>query len=393
MDAGIPLPIPHAAGAAVALFLLAVVPLVGRIFLAWLPPGRPGGHAPRELPATWAASFLVGLVWFLAVGEIAPGEAWAAAAFGIPTLALAARILTSPAGLVPRHEPVPLRAAGAARATIGVLVLATGAWTARRFGSDTGLLLALSTCAAVVLAHEALALARVQPWLRAATLAAVAAAIALLPHRAGAHEAYATIGACGIAAGIAGWIRRGDQRALAIASFGSAFLVLCRSGDSAFAMVLAVGVAAVIGTAKPSRLQALAWLAGGLVASVAVLHIGGRMSARTYISRTPAAATVELALALLVVFAAAATYRLRIRRTTPAWNPSGAPESREASVLGYAAIAAIALTHALSCRGFDDPLEDSGYPINSPVSASGLVLLVIAVAIPLARTLDRTRTA
>ncbi len=394
MDAGVPLPIPRDIGAGVeaAAFVLAVVPIVGRIFLAWLPPGLPGRHAPRDLPATWAASCLLGLVWFHALRELAPGPAWPYAAFGIPALALVAQLLMAPAGLVPRHEPVLPRTPTLARVAIVAAVLAAGALSGLDVGSGVDVLLVVAGLAAAILAHEALVLARVQPWIRAAALAAIAAAIALLPHDGQRHEAYATLGACAIAAGLVGWFRRGDRRALAIAGLGVAFLVLSRSGIGAAALVLVVPIAAVIGTAKPSRVRAFAWLAGSLAASIAVLHAGGRMVPSTQVWRTRAAVGVELALTALVVCALCATYLLRIRRETPAWNPSGAAESREARVLGIAALTAIAWTHVVSCR-LSDPVEDGGYPIHSPASVSCWILLVIAVAIPLARTLDRTRSA
>ncbi len=392
LDAGVPLPVPREIGAGLeaAAFLLAGVPIVGRIFLAWLPPGLPGRHAPRDLPATWAASILVGLVWFHALRELVPGAAWPYAAFGIPALALVARLLTAPAGLVPRHEPVPLRSQALERAVVVGAVIAAGAWSGRDVGAGVHVMLAVAGLAAAILAHEALALARVQPSIRAGAMTAVAAAIALLPHREGGHEAYATLGACAIAAGLVGWIRRGDRRALAIAGLGIAFLILSRNEMSAVGLVLAVPIAAVLGTAKRSRLRAFAWLAGNLVASVAVLHAGGRITPNLDVSRTQLATGVEIALAVLLVCALSATYTLRIRRETPTSNPSGAPESREARVLGIAALAAVALAHMGSCRP-SDPLDHSGYPILSPASASCWILLLIAVAVPLARTLERTR--
>jgi len=380
---------PPAVSPAMLVVLGILTAVVGRIFLACLPAGLPGRHAPRDWPATWAASHLVGLTWFLAIGELAEGSAWISVAFGVPLIALAVLLLTSPAGLVPRHEPIPLRGGLVVRATIVVTVLATGVWSARGIGSEGSVYLAFTTCAAAILAHEALALARVQPWVRAAALAAICAGLAFLPHSGGPNEWWAVIGAGGIAAGIIGWIRRGDRRALAIAGIGLAFLPLSDSGAPVTGLLIVVPIATVIGTAKPSRLRALAWLLGGSIAGTVVIGIGDRGTAPAYVSRTALGVGVELALVGLVVFTLCTTYVLRKRRASPAWNASGAPESREARVLGYSAITAVLITEWLSGRV---NFEHLGYENSSPFTVSAWILLLIAVAIPLARTLERTRT-
>jgi len=382
---------PPAVSAANLVVLGILTAIVGRIFLACLPAGLPGRHAPRDLPATWAASHLVGLTWFLAIGELAEGSAWISVAFGVPLLALAVLLLTSPAGLVPRHEPIPLRGGLVVRATIVVTVLATGTWSVLGIGSKGSVYLAFTTCAAAILAHEALALARVQPWVRAATLAAICAGLAFLPHSGGPDEWWAVIGAGGIAAGIVGWIRRGDRRALAIAGIGLAFLPLSDSGAPMAGLLLVVPVATIIATARPSRARVLTWLLGGAIAGTAVLDFGGRLLPPVYVSRTALGVGVELVLVGLVVFTLCTTYVLRKRRVSPTWNVSGAPESREARVLGYSAITAILITEWMSWHAADD-FAHFGYENSSPFTASAWILLLIAVAIPLARTLERTRT-
>jgi hypothetical protein len=92
-----------------ALVYVALFLLVGRVVLSWLPPGRLGGHALRDLPATLAASF----VSYWALTHVASGLARLAGlpptafrAF-LPLVAAAAllRWLTLPAAFVPTPPP------------------------------------------------------------------------------------------------------------------------------------------------------------------------------------------------------------------------------------------------------------------------------------------------
>ncbi len=79
-----------------ALLLLLAIALGGRVVLSLLPPGRPGYHEPRELPLTWAASHLLGLVVLAGGGGVVTFAAFAAVA--------SVRFATLPGALVPRHE-------------------------------------------------------------------------------------------------------------------------------------------------------------------------------------------------------------------------------------------------------------------------------------------------
>ncbi len=374
---------------------LVLVPLVGRIFLACLPPGSIGGHAPRELPTTAAASYLIGLAWFAAIPSLVPDAARAWIAFGIPSVVLATRIVLRPAGLVPRHEPVPLRASSAARAAIIAAIVGVSALAALGLDFRAGLHVALPTLAAAVLAHEALALARLQPWIRAAALVAIAVAIGIVPHPDAPEEQLAALGASAVAAGLVAWLRRGDRRALAIASIGLAYLVLCRSGVAASALALVVPIAGVLGTAKPSRMRAFAWLVGGTIVGVVLSWLSGTALPVTYSARLPIGILAEIAIATLVVCVWCATSVLRNRREPPTWNPSGAPESREARVLAIAAIVALGLVVvALAASTIASlealrNLETREYTTTSPASASFWVLVLVATAIGLARALER----
>lgn len=382
-----------------ALFVV-LAPFVGRIFLACLPPGSIGGHAPRELPATAAASFLIGLAWFTAIATLVPGTASTWIALGIPSALLAASIVLRPAGLVPRHDPVPLRAAWMTRAVVVVAVVGVSTLAAcvPDFGADVHV--ALPTLATAVLAHEALALARVQPWIRAVALLAVALGIGLVPYPDDAHERLAALGAAGIAAGLVGWLRRGDRRGLAIAGIGLMYLVDCRSGVSAFALALVVPIAGVLGTARVSRLRAFAWLAGGTIVGFVLSYLTETAADLTYSARTPIGISVEILLAAFVVCVLCAAFVLRIRRESPDWNPSGAPEAREAHVLAIAAFVAVLLLVSVLIASEFGHLESfrnqeiREYTTTSPASASVWVLVIVASAITLARALElRPRTA
>ncbi len=87
---------------------LAATALVGRVVLAWLPPGLPGRHRLRDLPLTWATSHLSGL--FVLTLEMrcvrGLGNEPHVATFFLPWLALAlVRVATLPGAMVARHEP------------------------------------------------------------------------------------------------------------------------------------------------------------------------------------------------------------------------------------------------------------------------------------------------
>ncbi len=389
MDAGFRLLIPldfatesRAVPASAVLFLLVLAPLAGRVFLAWLPPGLPGRHAPRDLPATWAASFLIGLTWFAWIETVVPRGPLAFVALGIPALALVARILTSPAGLIPRHEPVPERAPMLGRFGVVIAVFAS-AWIGTRGEVfDAGGLTGTSCFAAAFLLNEALSIARVPSWIR--VLALTLNALALFVARTGDEATtIAVLGACGIALGAVGWIRRGDRRALALASI--AILLLAHLGPSGIPIALGTGVCLVIASAKPSRRLAFLWIAGAFVVGVLPrLGLGADGTTAGVVEQDPEWFERVPIGALLVIVAV--TVVLRIRRDPPALNPSGAPLHREIEMLTCGAFLAHFLVPAIGAL----PVAWTTrlMPLPEP-TLSFRVLLILVAAIALARALER----
>src|SRR5258705_6874693 len=101
-----------------AFAVLAERAFAGRVLLSFLPPGIPGRHGPRDLPATWAASHLLGSVALVFEQELLDelGLAPTRAFFLSPWLLLAlARWITLPGAMVPRHEPLSDRPGPLAR--------------------------------------------------------------------------------------------------------------------------------------------------------------------------------------------------------------------------------------------------------------------------------------
>src|SRR5690349_5045663 len=121
---------------------IAVVSCIGRGVLSWLPPGELGSHRTAELPATWAASYLLGCAFVAACAS-------AAMLFGVPiscawiatvgALLVLARWATLPAALVPRHEVAAERPDPLARALLGLaLVLGIAACAAAGIDAQSG---------------------------------------------------------------------------------------------------------------------------------------------------------------------------------------------------------------------------------------------------------------
>lgn len=387
MDAGVPLPIPRDIGAGVeaAAFVLAVVPIVGRIFLAWLPPGLPGRHAPRDLPATWAASTLVGLTWFGWIASVVPGAAWPYFALGVPVVALVAGLTTSPAGLVPRHEPVAESASWLTSTCIALAATACAVIGALGEEWGSGILTGVSSLAAATLANEALATARVRPWARATVLSLLAVAIGALAAPEDDAGPLALIGACGLAAGAVAWIRRGDRRQLAIASVAVAYLA--HHGPSGIPLALGGGTCLVIGSAKPSRLRALSWIGGAFVVGVLPRQGWGAVGPMDGLG-AEGSEWIELAFLIAAAASFGATLVLSRRREPVAWNPSGAPVAREARVLACGALGAVAVVLGDRLVPSSEWKESLVPPIPVP-TLSIWMLIAVAAAIALSRALER----
>lgn len=207
-----------------ALALLAERAFSGRVLLSLLPPGLPGRHGPRELPATWAASHVLGSAALLIEARVLesigilerPGILLA------PWLLLAlARWITLPGAMVPRHEPFSEPPAPPARilGTAAVLLpLAGSVYAAIPAASARAVLLPLADSSALLaLVAFALSAGRREPTGRAwAQLGlAVILALALATSHADQLPLALSLGA-GAALGVP-WLRRGDRRAAAIA--------------------------------------------------------------------------------------------------------------------------------------------------------------------------------
>lgn len=360
----------------VSLLVLVTSAVVGRVLLSWLPAGRIGGHAPRELLATWAASHLLGIAWATACVRLGPSSL--GVGLVIPALAFVARVLTLPAGLVPRHAPDPLRSSLAVRVVVAITVLAAAVASARIDPDAPGLLRGATAAAAVILANDALAVARVPSAVRAGALVAIAAAVALMPHGNVADPFPDSIGAAGIAVGVVGWIRHGDRRALAIASAGVAYLVSSLTRTDR-ALALAVPFIVTICTPAPSRRRAFAWLAGAWLIATGVDSVEGR-AIFDWTTSERMGVTLDVALLVLLNAGLVATILLQRRRSAPTWNPSGARPGHEARALAFAALTAVVATGLAGARAWD----------RTP--ATSWLALLVATAIFLARALERPRT-
>lgn len=202
--------------------------LLGRIVLAWLPPGAVGGHAPSELPVTLATSLLLGTLVHEWLARLLPGPTGAAEVL-LALLLLAARLVTLPAAMVPRHrvraQPWSVLDGLAALATLlwaGYLLCTTTA-------SEGLLWLALA-----VLVHAALGTARRARggrWIALGALAVLGFPTALLQGYAhwspGTSAELAPLAALGLALpSLVAWLRRHDRRAGVLAGIGFGAVLL-----------------------------------------------------------------------------------------------------------------------------------------------------------------------
>jgi len=262
---------PAGEGAALAAGLRVVgLTLLGRIALAWLPPGPPGGHAPAELPRTLAASLALGTLVDAFLRRLAPDASWMLAA-GLGLVLLVPRLLTLPGAMVPRHAPArepraawegalellvlgwaallaTTAAAGEALTWLALAVLVAGALdTARR--ARGGRLLVLLFLAAPGLPEDALAFG-------------LGAGSPLVP----------LVGLALGATGLVGWVRRADRRAGALAGLGFGALALTGPDPLALAGPLVL----VAASAPRQRRFALTWTgASALACGLAAWRSGG----------------------------------------------------------------------------------------------------------------------
>jgi len=286
------------------LALCAWIALSGRVALACLAPGQPGGGALRASASTWAASHVLGcalLALQAACFELAGGAAQAHARLGnlaalglwaAPTALLAlARVFGAPGALRPRHEPaheapdwsalltrcalalafaltaviafgrvaVSERALGTlpARGAAELLEAAGALLGGRAHPSGSLPLLALASWAALLLVlQHALAAARRAPFPRAAvallyalTPAAVASAGLALER----VQPALCIGAG--AACLIPWLRRAERRAAQLAAIAFA-AALPHGGTASWTAVCGLALL-VLASARPARRRAL----------------------------------------------------------------------------------------------------------------------------------------
>jgi hypothetical protein len=337
--------IPAEGATGLALVLLQAA-LLGRALLSFLPPGSPGSHALRDLPATWAASHLLGSTVWLALFVWMPWfhtEHAVVAGFGLAAALALVRAATLPAALVPRHEPPFDRGEAVAnvlRPAAFVLVSSTcyAAFVGSSHHGDafTGIVYADALAAMALLAYG-LTQARALPWMRATAMLVFAVAIALR----GIQEmrGLGLVSALSFAAGAAftiPWLRRADKRALFLAAIAFASAApYSTSGWTCTATGLAWLVA---GTAGPSRVfaasVALAFGAiGGALAWLAA-HAQPSPWVSAPIQASPTSTELSQAFALLlfgVVFTARWLDRRDRRRRAP--TTSGAPYAHEDTIL------------------------------------------------------------
>ncbi|MBK7644727.1 MAG: hypothetical protein IPJ19_17080 [Planctomycetes bacterium] len=287
--------------------------LLGRVLLSFLPAGEPGGHAPRALPVTLAASLVLGLGAVLALRTLF-GPSWAIE-LGAGAAGALVRWATLPAGIVPPRDPARERPSLLSRLIYtAAFAPAILYWTEDALGSGdpayTSLqtLRSLSLCVLLVGVEHGLALARRAPLGRRIFVLV----LSLYVYRENAQtaallsESYARIAAacwaCGAAFALA-WLRRADRRSalLALACF-----VVGRPWSALEGMLLVAAalVALVLCTSAPSR----GWMAkaAGIAFAIAWLPALRGMSwdgVRPSASPLPALGRLALVVALLATAA------------------------------------------------------------------------------------------
>lgn len=301
-----------------------LIGVVGRVWLAVLPPGSIGGHSPREWPRTSAASLAMGTLslamgWNLFRGfGVADPLPWLV---GVTLLAAVLRLLALPGAMVPRREVAVESETWNSRILLGLSVSAA-LWTLSellRQGSSTapvtwvtddrrsalgswlklgeGLygdlhsadLRIMTWCVGVsawIALHDCARVAR--------TPLAPARAILLLgwlaPHHRSRIESADLEGALAVlllaiawASGVR-WLRRADHRArlLTVGALGG--LVVLRLEWSIFAATVAFGM--LLAGARPQRKPLLTSIVAFAFLAVApALWLGYRIEAMPQVAR------------------------------------------------------------------------------------------------------------
>ncbi|MBL6721160.1 MAG: hypothetical protein ISQ08_07085 [Planctomycetes bacterium] len=325
---------------------------VGRLLLALLPAGEPGGGRPRELPAVLAASLVLGLLAVRAtadafeVGAGSVGFLWAF--FGTAGAVAAGRALAlrfgpfalAPLARGPEAEPaeaLPARVLRAAPLTIAAFSVAVRARTGLE-GSQDGALHAALEGAALLSWISAARCLRVRPV--AIDALALVAAVMLLVHE-GAQTT--SQGALTLAAGALGteglvrWSFRADRRGRALAVLAGALHAV--GGGGAAGVGLALGIGLVAASARPRRSE---------VAQLAALLALVSLGAAVHAGWSPTEASPDG-----WILAAVAVMPWVVLQVRPALQPADGPSlaPRALAATGAALGAAVALGHAPGTHG------------------------------------------
>jgi len=333
---------------------LALLTLYGRIALSLLPAGLPGRHGWSEIPATLAASFLLGAFgWSIELLlfellEFTPTLLNTALPWAVLA---AARLSTLPGAMVPRHERLLTRATWLERG-LGLALFGSLVWVAwqtvafdQRPYTPTGLAYAearvdvacwltwtaldgprttgvgmegaaffgpVALTAAIVLLSHALTRLGVARALARAVLLVAMLSIGLLSPLLEVRSALLLTAFAAMASGFGMiWLRTADRRARALAVSGCGALALV--GPSAVPIAVAASVALV--KATPSRVQrATAALAAALMLPGVLQAIAYEL--RFAVAQRPPLAWVSVAL----LGVAAAVLGVRAARSGAATN-------------------------------------------------------------------------
>ncbi len=336
------------------------VVLVGRLFLAYLPPGPTGAHDGRGLAETWAASLALGWLALGLVGfPLARALGWLAGAGGgrwhtqilfgsvaalLAVLALA-RWITLPGAMVPRHR-VERDGFDAWRAplVLGLLALLVhAAFT----GAFVG---ALAWLALGIALERALARARRAAGGRALFLLGFAAIGP--PLRAAQAETFGLVDELALAAALGGgaawlvpWLRRADRRAGLLAALFFAAPCLFPLEPVVVAGPLVLVVASRPRQRRFALLAALAAVLACLAAGVA--FYGADSRGRAFLADVLVARALDTqawGLAWPLVVAALVLGALTFAWRGPEWRPGEIEEPRRevlalASLLGLVVLA------------------------------------------------------
>ncbi len=234
------------------LFLL----LAGRILLSWFPAGSIGGHGPAKIGITLVASGVVGCFASIVMEDLPVELAW-----GFLAVALAARLISLPAPMVPRHEPPVARASVVARLLLVLIVLPFG-WLAFK-GTDVAewqgtsspttdrlTVLAMLAGACACIAYGGRVARRSPAFTRALILLFLASPVALSAVQTSSNSCgQAFLLAAGSAFTLA-WLRRADKRARLLAVVAYACLAMLDGYGVGLALAGFAGLVAF--TPKPS---------------------------------------------------------------------------------------------------------------------------------------------